>query len=321
MPIIELPPFPTGWYAVAFSSELATGAVLTRQLAGREVIAYRTQADVANVMNAHCPHLGAHLGMGGEVDGDFIRCPFHGFCFDTDGTCVSTGYGTTPPAGLAATTWQVRETDGVLYVWAGNDNPDWTPPELGDEGWSPLVFDTFSLRDHPQETTENSVDLGHFAIVHGYRSVDIIEPVRTDGPQLSIGYSAERSTFGISTAFEYRIDIHGLGYSRVDLMIPKENLAFQLFILATPTDAEHVDLRIGVRIQSFSNRRPTRRILRALPKRWGETIVSRLVAREVLRDAKSDFPIWENKAYIHPPRLAEGDGPIGVYRKWARQFY
>jgi hypothetical protein len=39
------------------------------------------------------------------------------------------------------------------------------------------------------------------------------------------------------------------------------------------------------------------------------------------RDLLQDFPVWENKAYLERPRLAEGDGPIMRYRRWARQFY
>ena len=30
------------------------------------------------VLDAHCPHLGDNLGGGGRVQGDCIRCPFHG---------------------------------------------------------------------------------------------------------------------------------------------------------------------------------------------------------------------------------------------------
>jgi hypothetical protein len=39
------------------------------------------------------------------------------------------------------------------------------------------------------------------------------------------------------------------------------------------------------------------------------------------RDFAADIRIWENKRYQDPPRLVAGDGPIGPYRKWARQFY
>ena len=34
------------------------------------------------VMDAHCPHLGAHLAVGGRVEGECLRCPFHGWKFD-----------------------------------------------------------------------------------------------------------------------------------------------------------------------------------------------------------------------------------------------
>jgi hypothetical protein len=34
-----------------------------------------------------------------------------------------------------------------------------------------------------------------------------------------------------------------------------------------------------------------------------------------------DFRIWENKKYRPNPILCDGDGPIGEFRRWARQFY
>ena len=37
------------------------------------------------VMHAFCPHMGAHLGMGGVVVGNLLQCPFHGWSFDTSG--------------------------------------------------------------------------------------------------------------------------------------------------------------------------------------------------------------------------------------------
>jgi len=45
------------------------------------------------------------------------------------------------------------------------------------------------------------------------------------------------------------------------------------------------------------------------------------VARNYLADVTQDLAIWEHKTYVHPPRLAEGDGPVGRYRTWTRQFY
>lgn len=56
-------------------------------------------------MDAYCPHLGAHLGIGGTVEGETLRCPFHAFRFDTGGVCVATGYGTKPPPTARARVW------------------------------------------------------------------------------------------------------------------------------------------------------------------------------------------------------------------------
>ena len=40
-----------------------------------------------------------------------------------------------------------------------------------------------------------------------------------------------------------------------------------------------------------------------------------------MKDARADFPMWENTRHTHPPVLAAGDGPIVKYRRWAAQFY
>ena len=49
-----------------------------------------------------------------------------------------------------------------------------------------------------------------------------------------------------------------------------------------------------------------------------------LAPRDLLAACKQieqDIPIWENKIYVHPPVLVDGDGPIGLFRRWAKQFY
>ncbi len=322
-----LPPFPDGWYAIAWSDEIGPGAVATRQFVGREVVVFRTESGVPSLMLAHCPHLGAHLGMGGRIVGESIRCPFHGFCFDEAGNCTATGYGTPVPAGLRARTWPVVETDGAIFAWHHHDDqpPLWELPESGFEGSAKLRHRTFQLKDHPQETTENSVDLGHFAVVHGYEDVALLKEVVTDGPYLNVSYRARRplrplGRFGPSatTGFEYDIHIYGLGYSQVDVSIPGLGLRARLLVLATPRADGEVDLRLGLRLHDPVDRRGLLRLLPARVIGWG---AGRFVLNGFANDAAQDFPIWENKAYVSPPKLAKGDGPIGLYRKWASQFY
>ena len=49
------------------------------------------------------------------------------------------------------------------------------------EGWSAPEIRTVRFPGHPQETTENSVDLAHFLYVHGYDKVDRVGRVKMDG--------------------------------------------------------------------------------------------------------------------------------------------
>jgi 3-ketosteroid 9alpha-monooxygenase subunit A len=49
--------------------------------------------------------------------------------------------------------------------------------------------------------------------------------------------------------------------------------------------------------------------------------VGALFVKEVLNQFASDIPIWENKVMWRQPVLCDGDGPIGPFRRWMRQFY
>jgi hypothetical protein len=50
-------------------------------------------------------------------------------------------------------------------------------------------------------------------------------------------------------------------------------------------------------------------------------MVSSKFRSAVIRELEQDIPIWENKIYVAPPVLCDGDGPIGIFRKWVKQFY
>jgi 3-ketosteroid 9alpha-monooxygenase subunit A len=49
--------------------------------------------------------------------------------------------------------------------------------------------------------------------------------------------------------------------------------------------------------------------------------VSRAFIKEIERQLGQDIPIWENKVMKMRPVLCDGDGPVGIFRRWAKQFY
>ena len=85
---VPLVPDADGWYALLRSDELGPGEVKPLHYFGRELVVFRTESGQAVVSDAFCPHMGAHFGQGGEVRGEALRCPFHGFCFEPSGDCV-----------------------------------------------------------------------------------------------------------------------------------------------------------------------------------------------------------------------------------------
>jgi len=312
-----LPPYPNGWYAVGFSDELPRRRVISRRFMGAEIVLYRTASGVARAVDAHCPHLGAHLGVGGRVDGEVLVCPFHGFAYGDGGTCVRTGYGTKPPAAARLREHELRETNGILLVHHDSAGcpPGWVVPELDSRGWTQVQRRTFELRDHPQETTENSVDIGHFAFVHDYRDATLAHEAEVDGPHLKVGVAARRRLPYIGRvlrdrrmSFQFDIDIWGLGYSLVHVHVPALRLDARLWVLATPIDERSLTLRMAASVRK---------------KRPGIAygLLGWFMLSSLAHDAQQDFPIWENKRYVDKPALAAGDGPIGLYRRWAKQFY
>lgn len=319
---------PSGWFDVARSDELPRGAVITRRLAGKEIVLFRTESGVARAVSPYCPHMGAHLGCGGTVRGEGIVCPFHAFEFDgASGRCTRTGYGTQPPPRARLGTIAVHEIHGCVFVWHGSadEAPSFSIPHRDDaaDGFLPMLDRVFEMRGHPQETNENSVDVGHFAHVHGYRNVRVVRELALDGAALTATYAMERPVvpdhprLGLVYA-EFEIHVHGLGYSMVDVHVPKHGFRSRHFVFATPTDPERVRLRCGFSVKKGTLDLPfSSRVGRAI----AESLFMQIGIRAFVHDVGQDFEIWKNKRYVHPPQLAVGDGPIGTFRRWCRQFY
>ena len=323
---IGLPPFPTGWYAVCFSGELSRGEVKRATYFGQELVVFRTASGEAAVVDAHCPHMGAHFGYGGTVQGETLRCPFHGFCFNAQGDCVSTPYGKRTPR-MRMNTWPVVERNGAVFTWfdeAGRE-PQWEIPELSRDGYARLRTKIWpALKSHPQETTENSVDFGHLSIVHGYEDVAVEQPLTLDGPYLNTRYGMTRQNPFLPgmppVRASFEVHVWGLGYSFVQVDIPRERLKSRHFVFPTPIRDGAIDLRVAVSVL-VTDPAAIAKPLALLPRRAVDAIVGEMALRAYTHDVAQDFDIWENKRYLQPAALADGDGPVGPYRKWCKQFY
>jgi nitrite reductase/ring-hydroxylating ferredoxin subunit len=312
-------PTPEGWYFLGREAELKPGGLRTLRLAGDEWVLWRAAAGDIHLQSAWCPHLGAHLGHGGRVDGERVVCPFHGFAFNGQGACVATGYGTKPPRQAHLPSRPAIALHGLIFGWLGQGQPDWRPDPGEVQGWSDFRIHSWELRGHPQETSENSVDVGHFAHVHGYDRVQTLQAARAQGALLSARYSFEKPLPWGRLREEIEIAVWGLGYSRVEVEDKTFGARFRLMVMPTPLEADRIRLSIGIAVQDpgLARRAPWRFV----PRWLARSLVSRIALRVYAADVERDFRIWKNKSWLERPALAEGDGPIGPYRAWARQFY
>jgi 3-ketosteroid 9alpha-monooxygenase subunit A len=301
-------PYPNSWIQIGWSHEVKRGQVKPVRCLGRELVMFRGEDGKARVLDAYCPHLGAHLGVGGSVVGDELRCPFHGWQFGGDGACTKIPYATKIPGRARIGAWTVREVNGQIFVWHDAEGREpWFEvpevPEFGSSEWTrPRYYET-TIRTRWRELVENGVDRGHFFALHGFPEPPALE-FRTDGPRFTMTSRVLWRRFGIERAVTLDIDAHGAGFA---VTRGAGEAPFIVLGCPMPIDEHTIVHRQSVIV---SNRLPP--LVRDL--------VARFVGWTAMREFNRDVPIWQNKVVIARPVLCDGDGPIVRFRTWARQF-
>lgn len=304
-------PAPFGWFQVGWSTDLLPGEVRPLFYLDRHLVLWRDHQGVACVQEAFCPHLGAHLGHGGKVDGATIVCPLHGWAFDAAGTNVDIPYSERFNRACRLRGFPVVESNGLVLAWfhPHGEPPMWQVPELAelseDSDYVAAGTREFQVRAPWQEMAENGVDSAHFGYVHGQPTVPCIDDYETDGPVARM-----RSTQRWPTP-DGEVDAHveatsygpGVSVVRMSGIIDTVTLGCN-----TPVSADRSHLRF-----TFAVRRADSD---ALTKAIGGAFVDLLTEQ-----VGQDIVVWEHKTYRSRPALADNDGPIMRFRTWARQFH
>jgi phenylpropionate dioxygenase-like ring-hydroxylating dioxygenase large terminal subunit len=320
--------FPNGWYAVAKMSELPPGKVLPLKLLGRDLVAFRTESGAVSVLDAHCPHQGAHLGHGGIIKGETIECPFHKWCFDGGGKCQKIPYSKTIPRTKKAEihAYPTVERLGQILIYCASDNsaPSWEIPDFGNEvegNWTEPTYSVMHIKTHLQELAENGFDVPHFEPVHGSEDNNIeLDKKQPFGPtmhfSLNLVYSGNGiGKFGKKVPVHVKWRYHCLSVFDNFVTLRDYPMEIRQYFFFTPLDEERVRIQVGLRINKDKIKLPS-------PLRY---LVLKLIEKQnrkiLLQNFEEDRPIWENKKYREPPILCEGDGPIIYLRTWMKQFY
>ncbi|HEX5065106.1 MAG TPA: aromatic ring-hydroxylating dioxygenase subunit alpha [Myxococcota bacterium] len=302
-------PIPNGWFAVAFSKDLVDGEVERVRAFGEDLVLFRTRSGRPAVLDAYCPHLGAHLAEGGRVVGESVRCPFHGWQWDADGNCAAIPYCERIPPTAKTRAWPVIERNRLVFVWHHSEGkpPSWdfpAAPELHDPDWTePRTFE-LKVPVHSQDMHENNLDPVHFQFVHGMLETPPSEIVYAEGGRfMRVQHTAEHEfPFGTFRTTLIR-DSWGLGLSSVRTEgIPGAGL--YMYSSTTPIDHRNTHSRWLLTVT------------KNLADVAGEEFIQGLTT-----GVQQDMRIWSNKIHRPKPLLCEADTYLAEFRRWVRQFY
>ncbi|MEE8312532.1 MAG: Rieske 2Fe-2S domain-containing protein [Candidatus Binatia bacterium] len=300
-------PIPNGWFAIAWSKDVAPGEVIKTHYFEQDLVVFRTESGKVNVLDAYCPHLGAHLGVGGTVVGESLQCPFHAWRWNAEGSCVGIPYAKRIPPGAKMRSWRVQELAGLILVWhhAEDAPPFFELPEMtefDDPDWSEPDHFEMTIGAHVQDTNENNCDPVHFKYVHESDNVPASE-ISYQGLVMHMESESDyESEFGTFTTRLVR-DAFGIGLVAVRIVgIPECGLL--MFSSTSPITREK------------SCSRWVFMTTKNLYDTAGKEFISKFQ-----EGVTQDFPIWENKIHRRDPLLCEEDDMLAEYRRWASNFY
>ncbi|MCF3106944.1 Rieske (2Fe-2S) protein [Streptomyces roseoverticillatus] len=307
---------PNTWLAVAFSEEVKPASVVTTKLAGQDIVLYRTNGGELRAVNPHCPHLGAHLGRGGSVEGELIICPFHRMAFASDGTCIRTGWGAPAPK-IRLTTHPVQERNGLVLVWhhAEGAPPTWEVPPVETTGFSRPSTWTGVFTAHPLDLSENTVDYQHFVALHGAQSVVETSPIKPVKHHLMAGFTMKGFYFSWAQV-NVHLNLYDPGYAAVWLEMPALGLKALEIAAWSPIGPRRMQAR---KITYANIALPGALVSRLLAT--ASPLLAWVIGTASVRQLKKDEEIWADRQYLPNPKVTQGDGPVPTFRRWAAQFY
>ena len=301
--------YPRGWFVIQFSDELRPGDVKPLRYFGRDLVLFRTDTGAPRILDAFCPHMGAHLGYGGKVAGESIVCPFHAWAFDSEGQCTSVPYASRIPPRARLSQWPVVEKNGMIYVWHDDDGKgaEWEVPDVpgyGDGAYAPWNHSILEIKTHPREIVENLVDTAHFMPVHGTDARSFRNEFKGHvGIQYNEGIAYPLG--GGSDSYSLTATYYGPAYM---VTVMKGVLESVLINAHTPIEPNLLHLRFAVSLKDDGDR--------ARSTEFAKRYVDNL-----RRGFLQDVAIWEHKVFRDKPLLVDGDGPIGGLRRWYKQFF
>jgi 5,5'-dehydrodivanillate O-demethylase len=180
------------WHPIYRSQDLAAGRTAPVKIMGEEFTLYRGESGVVHLLADRCAHRSTKLSVG-RVEGDCIRCFYHGWKYDGSGQCIE------QPAEEASFAAKIRirsypteEYLGLVFAYLGEGAPPALPRYVEFEKEGILEVETFLRPCSYFNDLDNACDPLHVTFVHEDSRIDINRFI--DAAHLV----AEENDFGLS---------------------------------------------------------------------------------------------------------------------------
>jgi 5,5'-dehydrodivanillate O-demethylase oxygenase subunit len=330
----------TFWQPIFHSADLAPERPAPLRIMGESFTLYRGASGQAFLIDHRCPHRGLQLSAG-WVEGDDLRCFYHGWKFAGDGRCIE------QPAEENAfcnkvklRSYPTREYLGLVFAFLGEGEPPSFTLYPQFEHFDGFVEINAYLREcNYFQNLENTLDMSHVGFVHGDNSAAF------DGIGFGKRLVAEESDWGITYTYtradgqrrNQEFGIPNIFYMTALPTDPDIGWQESLFWFVPIDDERHIQFWL-TRVRATGE--VARRIRQRRQRRRGEIDLAHqdvcediLAGRFTLRDvdpARVDLvQLQDDIAQVGQGRIVERDterlgrgdvGVIAIRRLWNREI-
>ena len=301
-----------GWYQIAFESDL-TSDLTSVWVGDRKLLCVRRESRV-DVYDAVCPHRGAELAVGGQLEGGCVICPYHGHRI---------ALGTDNGAEFKVRRYPSITVGSLVFALIGDFELGALPRMLEYLSSTHRIFPGFvkSIRIAPEMVIENAFDWAHFPPVH-----DVLK-VTYGRPRIKDGVFTAELTLRVGPSMWQGTDDgthHDDGNTWVE--VPLLARAYSPCLTITQVaigGGDHPHYVIAAAVPKMDGT-STIRLSVALPLNDDGSAPTRDVADIILQfesmGLEQDRPVWENLAVDARPRYTDEDANVLAFRQWCNRY-
>jgi 5,5'-dehydrodivanillate O-demethylase len=276
------------WHPVYAAENLKPGWAKPIRIMGEDFTLYRGETGTPHVVGFRCAHRDAQLSVG-WVEGDCIRCRFHGWKYDASGQCIEQPAERRPFAEhMRIASYPAEEYLGLIFAYLGEGEPP-TFPRYPDFEGSEIWVETYVRPCNFFNNLEN--EPFHIPFTHRESQQYLKRPVEI--PEVF----PEESDWGVLTVSKFATGrVHVSHHGMPNVLCFKEGDRDHLAWRVPIDDHQHASFQVDVQHVTEGERGRLYRERHAARTEKAQELNE--LAQAVLR-GDIRIPDIEDKSYIH----------------------